>query len=105
MVHDLEGIIEWFVRDWEDLLYPWVPYRSRLLLDSYVFPYTFLIAGFIDLIGEELFRLTDILLETKRNVLSWMKNFEEIGGFKDFEFNFITQITRNLRNWLELLQR
>ena len=105
LVSELESMAEWFVRDWEDLLFPWIPFSSRLLLDFYVFPYTLAISAFIDLIGEELFRFTDVLLEAKRNVLSWLNNFRQIQSFSDFEFYFITQITRNVRNWLELLQR
>ena len=92
---------EWFVRDWEDILFPWVNFLSRVLLDTYVYPYTLSAAEFIGLTGDTLFRLTDILEIAASNVLTWIENFTQ----KPFKFAFVSRITRNVRNWFELLQR
>ena len=29
LIRELEFIAEWFIRDWEDLLYPWIVYQTR----------------------------------------------------------------------------
>ena len=36
-----------------------------------------------------------------KDILTWINNFTN----RPFKFSFITAITRNLREWLELLQR
>ena len=52
MLNQLEGLIEWFTRDWEDLLYPWIPFSTRYELDSKVYPYTLCIQQLIQLLGD-----------------------------------------------------
>ena len=52
MLNQLEGLIEWFTRDWEDLLYPWIPFSTRYELDSKVYPYTLCTQHFIQLFGD-----------------------------------------------------
>ena len=29
LIRELEFFVEWFIRDWEDLLYPWIVYQTR----------------------------------------------------------------------------
>ena len=29
LIRELEFLVEWFIRDWEDLLYPWIVYQTR----------------------------------------------------------------------------
>ena len=52
MLNELEGLIEWFTRDWEDLLYPWIPFSARYELDSKVYPFTLCIQQLIQLLGD-----------------------------------------------------
>ena len=52
MLNELEGLIEWFTRDWEDLLYPWIPFSTRYELDSKVYPFTLCIQQLIQLLGD-----------------------------------------------------
>ena len=52
MLNQLEGLIEWFTRDWEDLLYPWIPFSTRYELDSKVYPYTLCIQQLIQISGD-----------------------------------------------------
>lgn len=101
LIDELEAMAEWFVRDWEDILFPWYIFISRTLLDTYLYPYTLCASQFISLLGDSLFRITDILITAKRNVENWIENFTQ----KPFKFAFVSKISRNVRNWFELLQR
>ena len=29
LIRELEFFLEWFIRDWEDLLYPWIVFQTR----------------------------------------------------------------------------
>ena len=52
ILNQIEGIIEWFVRDWEDLLFPWILFSTRYELDSKVYPYTLCIQQLISLTAD-----------------------------------------------------
>ena len=52
ILNQIEGIIEWFARDWEDLLFPWIPFSTRYELDSKVYPYTLCIQQLINLAAD-----------------------------------------------------
>jgi hypothetical protein len=150
LIRELEFLVEWFIRDWEDLLYPWIVYQTRSrglkilkvflklcavkilienvssvflenrnlvhlsanfaaksnqferpLADELIFPYTGYSSGIFTIIGNFSYQLSAIIRKMAKDVLTWINNFTN----RPFKFSFITAITRNFREWIELLQR
>ena len=70
ILNQIEGIIEWFVRDWEDLLFPWIPFSTRYELDSKVYPYTLCIQQLISLTADVIIEAFLIFTKAKNVRLS-----------------------------------
>lgn len=69
MLNQLESMMEWFTRDWEDLLYPWVPFSTRYELDSKVYPYTLVIQQAIVLLGDIVLECYLLYAESKKVII------------------------------------
>ena len=63
LLEELEFFAQWLIRDGEDLVYPWVNYTSREMIDQYVFNYTFAAGEIIELSGQTAFRTYRIVEE------------------------------------------
>ena len=63
LLEELEFFTQWMIRDGEDLVFPWVNYTSREMIDQYVFNYTFAAGEIIELSGQTAFRTYRIIEE------------------------------------------
>ena len=63
LLEELEFFTQWLIRDGEDLVFPWVNYTSREMIDQYVFNYTFAAGEIIELSGQTAFRTYRIVEE------------------------------------------
>ena len=63
ILEEIEFISEWMVRDVEDLVYPWVNYTARDVIDNYIFNYTFAAGELIEIGGQTFFRSYKLIEE------------------------------------------
>ena len=53
-------------RDWEDLLFPWVPFVTRYTLDRWIYPFTFSVSNLINLLSVIITQLYHLYLLSKK---------------------------------------
>lgn len=74
---------------------------ERPLADELIFRYTGYSSGVFTIIGNFSYQLSTIIRKMTKDVLTWINNFTN----RPFKFSFVTALTRNFREWIELLQR
>ena len=76
LLEEVEFFTQWMIRDGEDLVFPWVNYTSRDLIDQYVFNYTFGAGEMFEIIGQTTFRTYKIVEEATRVSIFSITGFE-----------------------------
>lgn len=102
LLEEVEFFTQWMIRDGEDLVFPWVNYTSRDLIDQYVFNYTFGAGEMFEIIGQTTFRTYKIVEEATRDVERWIKNWLDVANGGTFSFSYVSSMFRDLRTWTEL---
>jgi len=103
LLEELEFFTQWLIRDGEDLVFPWVNYTSREMIDQYVFNYTFAAGEIIELSGQTAFRTYRIVEEAYIDVNAWIRNWQEVQAEPaNFTFSYVSRMFRDVRTWSEL---
>ena len=118
LLEELEFFTQWLIRDGEDLVFPWVNYTSREMIDQYVFNYTFAAGEIIELSGQTVFRTYRIVeeayivcclfvsilkLTNLKDVKAWIRNWQEVQAQPaNFTFSYVSRMFRDVRTWSEL---